>query len=1034
MKKRLLHIITSGLVLASASNATAQMVGTNCYLQGTYLEIGMNNNASFGTCNPQGAIPAGYHQHMSGSGIPPAGNNLAEVYDYGHDGWTVGAPPYMGDYTYPGSPFEGWMIQIGTDRARAFQNCAGTTGALGLTLAGSLTGYTAGPTYKEGLWTGTATSPGGNLAIRQQTRVDNLGSAVVVTTTMVNTGATATGTVYYLRTCDPDNSQTWSPFTFNTVNRIVHQNEDARHRVLVSSRGNGYPGDVAYMGLGTKDCRAKCFCYTGWGGWSGASWDLAGIWSESPTGMGTALFTLGGSQSGDFAIGLVYNIGSIPAGDSAIISYAYIFNGDLGIDSAFPDPALVVNNDTMVSWAPPTPNYDTLNACELPGLVTVPADILNATDRGWSWSTWTWSPALGLATTTGVSNVITLAGLPPIITYTITGTDSASGMMSCHNKTFYLTIISCNNAVANSPCVGDTLFLNAPGDSVGATYQWYGPAPSTAVFATTQAYSIFPASLSHAGTYSVIKTVMGSSDTSTVDVTINALPVITASSNQVLCDPIVDPLLLNALSDSAAVSWEWSGPGGFTASVQSPTVSPFDSSLQGIYQVTVVSTDGCVGIGNVLVKPGPVADFNFDRHPGCPNDSVSVVNLSVHGATYEWSWGDGTKSYTANPGTHIYPTPSGGNVYNVSLTATSANGCTDTKTQSVDLRHTVTASFNYLDDTICNTPQQLAMINNTSSASLYGAPAPIVSYNWVYTDGHTDATATPPDHAFPEEGVYKVSLNIEDELGCTSSTDEWIWVLQPYIRAIVDSSFCLTTPMAILVSTHTDNVPEEYNYSYAWTPSTDLSSDTARRPIFNGIGDYTYSITATLDHEGCTGSHVMTLHSKLPTPILNLTEDTRIKYGESIQLNSSNTLYYVWQPNDGSLSNNNINNPIATPSVTTTYTVTGMDYYGCKVTRTVTVIVDSTADEFIPTAFTPNGDGLNDVFRLIGSKFHTMVEFRVYNRWGQQVFYTDTREKGWDGTFNGQPAPMGVYHYTVIVARPGHDHNQVIKGEVTLIR
>src|SRR6476620_4969901 len=99
------------LLLFVCVRSSAQLVGTNIYLQGKYVEIGMNNNGSFGACNnaTYGLIPPGYHTRSSFGGGTSA---LAEVFDYGHDGWTVGAPPYMGDYTYPGSPFEGWAIQV----------------------------------------------------------------------------------------------------------------------------------------------------------------------------------------------------------------------------------------------------------------------------------------------------------------------------------------------------------------------------------------------------------------------------------------------------------------------------------------------------------------------------------------------------------------------------------------------------------------------------------------------------------------------------------------------------------------------------------------------------------------------------------------------------------------------------------------------------------------------------------------------------------------------------------------------------------
>jgi len=111
MKKGCTSLFYTLFLMFIAQFSYAQLVGTNCYLQGRYLEIGMNNNASFGTCS---GIPPTYHPHTPGTG------NLAEVYDWGKDGWTVGTPPYMGDYTYPGSPFEGWELQIGGGRVQAF--------------------------------------------------------------------------------------------------------------------------------------------------------------------------------------------------------------------------------------------------------------------------------------------------------------------------------------------------------------------------------------------------------------------------------------------------------------------------------------------------------------------------------------------------------------------------------------------------------------------------------------------------------------------------------------------------------------------------------------------------------------------------------------------------------------------------------------------------------------------------------------------------------------------------------------------------
>ncbi len=1029
------------LLSMSAKYSYAQFVGTNIFLQGAYLEIGMNNNASFGACNGNGAIPAGFHPRA----LPAGGtNNLAEVYDWGHDGWTVGTPPFMGDYTYPGSPFEGWELQIGVagnPRRQAFQSCAGTMGGGALALTGANSGYSNIGGSAIGTWTGTATAGGVTLAVRQETRVDTFASAVVVTTVLTNTSATAAPNVYYLRSCDPDNTQTWPGGGFPTINKIQHQNEDARHRVLVKTRHPSFTEEQSYMGLGTRDCRAKCFVYTSW--WLGATIDLGDIWAGTYGTPGTSVqYTLGAclptacTQS-DIAIGLVFNLGTIAAGDSTVLSYAYIFNGDDGIDSAFPDPQLVVDGMPRVSYAPPTPNYDTFDACARPDLTALNVDILYGSDKAWSWGEWTWAPATGLSATTGTSVSIDLRVLPPIFTYTITGSDSGTAYGSCHNKTFYLTIRTCNGAVSNEPCVGDTLFFNAPGDSLGATYKWFGPEPSTAVFATTQEAYIFPATIAHRGRFRVVKTFGGPGvgDTSYTDVIVNESPIIAVTSNLPNCDPVVDPLNLFAAPDSLCTEFSWVGPGGFTSTLQNPVVSPFDSSLGGVYTVTAVSDDGCVGTGTINIKPGPVPLFDFDRHPACPNDTVFFNDYSQNTATWEWSFGDTKTGYDRNP-IHIYT--DGHKKYNATVKVTSSNGCTKSLTKEVNLEHTVTANFSVFDDTICN-GTGLVITDLSSSTKYTPTPTiPLATYKWEFGDGNDSATwGAPPAYVYEQEGIYVPTLTVTDSLGCVDTKQMNIVVLQPYINSITDSTFCLVQPLKLWNTIYIQpniEFPGYDEYNYSWSPAANLSSATVKEPFFKAIGNYTYTLTATMAGEGCQAEHVMTLNSILPTPLTQVTRGTKIQYGGSVQLNADSQLYYTWVPNDGSLNNPNINNPIATPTVTTTYTVYGMDKYGCRDTAMITIIVDSSMTEFIPTGFTPNGDGRNDVFRLNGSKFRDLVEMRIYNRWGAQVFYTTTTEQGWDGTLNGVPQDLGVYYYTVILARPGYPDNQVYKGEITLIR
>ena len=223
---------------------------------------------------------------------------------------------------------------------------------------------------------------------------------------------------------------------------------------------------------------------------------------------------------------------------------------------------------------------------------------------------------------------------------------------------------------------------------------------------------------------------------------------------------------------------------------------------------------------------------------------------------------------------------------------------------------------------------------------------------------------------------------------------------------------------------------------YSWTGPNGFTSGIQKPVIVAATYADTGTYTVTYTLYNCLslpGTADITLNA--PPPLTNVTLSQTIPYGTSVQLNADNALYYRWVPDDGTLSNPNINNPVAAPVISTTYTVYGMSIYGCVDSAFVTITVDSSMNSGIPSAFTPNGDGLNDVFRPVGLKFQRLVEFRVYNRWGQQVFYSNSIDHGWDGNFNGVPQDAGDYFYQVIIAKPGGTgENIAYKGDVTLIR
>jgi len=390
-----------------------------------------------------------------------------------------------------------------------------------------------------------------------------------------------------------------------------------------------------------------------------------------------------------------------------------------------------------------------------------------------------------------------------------------------------------------------------------------------------------------------------------------------------------------------------------------------------------------------------------------------------------------------NTGNHIY---FGHQVWYVTLIATNTY-CVDSITQAVNTSHSVTAQFTPNPDTICFAPGGVAIsFLNSSSATSATTPYSTsvstylpVANAWSFGDGGTDATVS-PSHTYMAPGAYAVKLVVTDSIPCMDSISQAVYVIQLGITSISDTTLCISQPFP-LTNTVTAIPDIGLYYTYNWTPSTGLNDASVQIPTYYGLGINTFSLTVNAigASYNCSASDTIRITSVLGKVLANVTVSDSINYGTSIQLNADSEVYYLWKPNDGSLNNNNINDPIATPLTTTTYTVYGYDVNGCLDSAYVTIYVNTETSEGVPSAFTPNNDGRNDVLKPIGPKFFRMLEFRIFNRYGEEIFYSNNKDVGWDGTYHNVPQDMGTYFYQIIVVGPD-GQNVVYKGDVTLIR
>lgn len=474
----------------------------------------------------------------------------------------------------------------------------------------------------------------------------------------------------------------------------------------------------------------------------------------------------------------------------------------------------------------------------------------------------------------------------------------------------------------------------------------------------------------------------------------------------------------------------------------------------------------------------PVAEF-IPPPAGCAPYSVQFRNTG-RGSAFHWDFGDGTTSTLRNP-THTFAQ---GGIYTVTLIARLPDGCSDADTQ----RHTlhVLGTGQHLEPLIsCNgSPVQIGpqpQIGATYQWLTPGVSDPTVANPWVTQAGtyllRISATGCTEVDTF-EVHTYTLTEPIQTHpISCHDSADGGITIR---ITAGLDPdsiSLYITPPIPFTHNgnrtlTASDVPPGTYRISvsgYGCLVEHDITIDNPAQPEYTkrvsdplctdsctGWIHINYSPngvpTDTIIRGLCEGSHVTMLTSD-GCPIVDTTEITRnhaldgfrawadstdIYLGQHITLHATDIpgATYQWTPS-ATIDRPTAANTTATPVDTiTTYTVTATSS-NCTATDSITIraklLTCGEPDFHIPNAFTPNGDGINDVLDLSSSVL-SELSIAIFNRWGQCVFRCDNpSDCRWDGRFNNTDCLPGVYTYTCRI----RCHNGVendFKGDITLIR
>lgn len=484
--------------------------------------------------------------------------------------------------------------------------------------------------------------------------------------------------------------------------------------------------------------------------------------------------------------------------------------------------------------------------------------------------------------------------------------------------------------------------------------------------------------------------------------TLNASGTYTANLiSQAGCDSIatlelqVGNTVSSSISDeicNSSLPYAWNG-----LNIQTP----------GIYSATLTSTIGCDSVItlNLSIKPTPA--FNTIPDTSICKGSTIQLTSTAGFLTYQWSPGSMVNDSTvANP---IY---SGSNALQMlTVRATDLEGCITSDTVWVSNRPLplVTA-----------TPDTSICLNTNLSLNATGA----VVYSWSPAQYLDFPNSSNPVFSGNIATTYIVSGT--DDFGCMGKDTVAISIrTQNNLNAPPNKSLCFGSSVEL-------DGANGNGYHYIWSPGNGLSNLYVPNPMATPTQSTLYTVTISDPICGYERNFPVnvTVH---PLPNIAVQKSNNINCSQkSARLTASGANQYQWQSNP-TLNNTNIRNPIASPTVTTTYYVTGTDTRGCSKTDSITVTAMSVLEAYaIPNAFTPNGDGLNDCFGIKKWGDARNVYLVIFNRWGEKVFETRDMNECWDGKFNGKDANAGNFVYYVHADTPCGKMRK--RGNVVLIR
>jgi gliding motility-associated-like protein len=571
----------------------------------------------------------------------------------------------------------------------------------------------------------------------------------------------------------------------------------------------------------------------------------------------------------------------------------------------------------------------------------------------------------------------------------------------------------------------------------------YGPLTDTWNFGdgsvgTTNPHT-FPAADS---TYKVTLTVAdkyGCLDTTTESVRIQApIAAFQISDTTAICTPL-ETMFTAQPQYNDSLYWEFGDGSTSTLAVTSHFYNAYDTFYA---KLVVQGAGGCLDSATrrvLLLNPNTTTTFTVNPLQACDSVVAQFTVVPPGYTSYTLTFGDGqTDNSTDSLFTHTYRNP---NTYQPLITITDATGCIVQYVANGGGANSVikvlgaVPFFSVSQQAFCDT-------GTVVFSDFTITNDPIISKTYTFGDG-ASASQSPPltnpfdtTHFYSMPGNLLATLNVTTQHNCAENYTDTIHVWQTPHPQIATSGYLCAGIIQLLGSLVT---PDIDSVTWNWNLGNGQSSAVQNPQVNYQGGTYQVSLTTSVAF-GCSDTTSTSISiNALPTIKGPAEINTPVGVPVTIPFTySSGITTYAWTPTTN-LSCADCANPSATLTFNQQYSVLVTDSNNC--TNTASILIKTVCNDdnyFIPNTFSPNNDGVNDYFYPRGRSLYNIQSMRVFNRWGQLIFQrqnfpANSESMGWDGTFNGHPAPSDAYVYIVEVIC---DNAQVValQGTVTLVR